>query len=114
MLTLLMANKKNTKTMKITRTIGILGVPFFMMVAFMIAGGNPKALIHVSVLVCIIGMTLFGLLATFGATTFSFVGNGFLALFTKPEPNPLYVKIATAGSRYAMGSGVLGLVFRRY
>ena len=93
------------------KSIGNYGILISMLFGFMIAGGNPMTLIHPSELIIVIGMTSCALIGNFGLSFFSFLGDGTMTLFfQKSEPCPLYVKIAEAGSKYAIGSGIIAFI----
>ena len=82
-----------------------------MLFGFMLAGGHPLSLIHLSELFIVAGMTSCALMGSFGLSFFSFLGDGTVALFSKkPKPCPLYVEIAKAGSKYAIGSGIIACI----
>ncbi len=82
-------------------------VCFFFFGAIIIGGG--AGFLDIISLMFTCGTTFFLLLGVFGKAFLQFIPDAFLTLFTVASiPNPKFANIAKTGSRFVIGTGVLG------
>ena len=102
-----MINKEN-RTFCIYRLIGTIGA-FLILVTAIIGGGGLGIFIDIPSILFTYGITFFLLLSTFRKDFLRFIPESILSLFFIPsKPNLRFAEIATYGSRYVIGVGVIG------
>jgi len=101
---------KENSSVSMYQIIGLGGALVSVMFGFMIAGGNPLALLHLSEMVMIAGFTSFSLLAIYRGDFLLFIPDALGAFFRRPKPSERFEEIARSGQRYAIASGILAFV----
>ncbi len=95
------------RSISLSHCVGTAGTVFVMVGAIAIGGG--AGFIDVPSVMITLGAPGFLLLGNYGRDYLAFMSDSILTLFSKPpQPIPLYVEIAKAGSRYVVGGGVAG------
>jgi len=101
-----MSNCKNRK-LSVCRILSTTMACFLFMGSIILGGGAGFFNIPCFMITC--GMTFFLLLGVFGKAFLVFIPDAFLTLFTVSSiPNPKFADIAKTGSRFIIGTGVLG------
>ena len=97
------------RTISVSRIVGWTGAAGLVGVTIAVSGG--AAFFNLPAAMFTFGTTFFLLLATFPNSFFRFLPDSLLTLFTlRPRSNPEFADIARLGSRYVIGSGIVGSV----
>jgi tetratricopeptide (TPR) repeat protein len=88
------------------RMFRVVGFCLAVFVGIVSVGVNPFGLILPAEWFIVLGGTWFALFVTYGLDSVRFTKDSLLALLSERDPNDKYVKIARAGSRYALGATV--------
>ena len=95
------------RAISIPHCIGTVGTVLVMGGAIAMGGG--AGFIDVPSMMITLGVTGFLLFGNYGRDYLAFTSDSILTLFSKPpQPVPLYMEIAKAGSRYVVGAGLAG------
>lgn len=99
--------KSQHRKVSVCRIISTAMASFLFLGAIFLGGGAGFFNIPCLMITC--GMTFFLLLGVFGKAFLLFIPDAFLTLFTvSSTPNPKFAEIAKTGSRFIIGTGVLG------
>jgi flagellar motor component MotA len=93
--------------LRLSKSIGMLGVIASLIVSFAMCGGHWQHLIVPSSIIGVVGITMFGLLATHGKTVFRFILRCIVGSFVKVESDQTFSKIAASARTYSLGAGWL-------
>jgi flagellar motor component MotA len=103
---IIMAHSKNRK-LSVCRMLSTVMTSFLLLGSIVLGGGAGFFSMPCLMITC--GMTFFLLLGVFGKAFLLFIPDAFLTLFTvSSSPNPTFADIAKTGSRFIIGTGVVG------
>ena len=95
------------RSISLSHCVGTVGT--VLMMGWAIAIGGGAGFINVPSVMITLGVTGLLLYGNYGRDYLAFTSDSILTLFSKPpQPVPLYVEIAKAGSRYVVGAGLAG------